>query len=367
MRIHLAAAAAACASLVSTQAQIADTTVKRAMPVTQAKPGARSTSPRVPAPSTKAISLPPDAPVVTLKGVCAPKPAPRAPQPATPVCQTVVTRGDLDGFIKAVAPDSTNAQRGRVAVQYARTLAFSELAEQQGFAKDPAVAKELAEQVKLAKMKVLSDAFLQSIQSKTVITEADVQTYYDQQKEQFETVTVSRLAVPFLVPNETGRRLEPAVVKAELEKLQKRAAAGEDMAQLQIEAFDHLHVLAPPPPLGSDSFRRGSVQGDEAKAFDMKVGEVSSVLETPASLAILKLESRTPLPLAMVRPEIQAKLHRDRVEKAIYGTTKDIKPMFNLEYLDMPAQPDVFAGLTTNTPAGNRSVPVRHFSRSTRP
>ena len=86
--------------------------------------------------------------MVTLQGVCRTVPAKGAP------CRTVITRGDLDGFAAASEPDASGAARGRLAVQYARTVAFAALAERQGLDKDPALAKEL----EIARMRVLAGA-----------------------------------------------------------------------------------------------------------------------------------------------------------------------------------------------------------------
>src|SRR5215470_4963239 len=126
--------------------------------IRQAGPGA--TTP----PSAKAANVPPDTPVVTLDGIC------KERQAKSP-CKTVVTREDLDRFMGASAPDSSPAARSRAAIQYARTVAFSALAEQQGLDKNPILAKELDLQLRLLRMRILGTAFVQNLeqQSTTIL------------------------------------------------------------------------------------------------------------------------------------------------------------------------------------------------------
>jgi len=352
MRFFVTAAALACVSGVIAQTQGVDTPVQKPMAMPKAptarkriiRPGTAQGA--APANAAKAPEVPPDTPVVTLKGVC------KDPQAKGGACQTVITREDLDRYIASSGPESAGA-RGRLAVQYARTQAFSALAEQQGLDKNPVLAKELAAQLKLARMRILATAFLQSQQARqlTATTEVEVQKYYELHKDQYEQVQVRRMAIPVVAPTEDGRPLDRAAVKAEMEELRKRAVAGEDLNQLQLEAYRHLHIQAPPPPLNPVTWRRGMVQGDEAKAFDLKPGEMTDVLDLPAAFAVLKIESKEPAPIETVRPEIDGGLRRLRMQNQLSKLTKEVSAEFNLQYLDMQAQPDLFSGVPMPVPA----------------
>ena len=280
--------------------------------------------------------VPPNTPVVTLTGVCKDRTA------KTP-CETVITREDLDEFVAASAPEVSRITRSRQAVQYARSLAFASLAEQQGLAKDPVVAKELDAQPKDARARILANAFLEKLQAQApVVTESDVQKYYDEHRDQYEQVQVRRMSVPFEVPNESGRRLEPKAVKSEMEELRTRAIAGEDFNRLLQDAYQHLRIQATPPPVNVVTLRRAGLQGEEAKLFGLNPGEVSAVLDLPASFAFVKVESNDPMPIQSVRPEIEAALRRDRLQNEVSKRTKGIAAQFNLEYFGLPSQPDMF-------------------------
>lgn len=360
MRAFVITVVLACASSVIAQTDVTDTPAKAPAVAPQAPiqtpPVKRTGPPGKPPETAKTPNLPPNAPVVTLQGVC------RGQQPSA-ACKTVVTRDELDRFVNAFAPDVADSARGRMAIQYARTVAYSAMAEQQGLDKNPALAKELEFQLKLTRMRVLANAFTQTLQgAQTGIAEAEIKKYYDAHKDRYEQVQVRRLAVPASVPTESGHPLDPAVVKAEMEQLRERAVAGADLNQLQQDAYKHLHIQATPPPVNLSSLRRGSVQGDEAKAFDMNPGEVSNVLDLPAALAIVKVESKEPVPIESVHQEIEYALRRDHMQDATDKLTKQISAQFNLQYLGLSSQPDLFGPLPMS-PATSRMNVRRAPSR----
>ena len=148
--------------------------------------------------------------------------------------------------------------------------------------------------------------------------------------------------------------MDRSAAKAEMEEARNRAVAGEDLNQVLQDAFKHLHIQAPPPPVNVVTLRRGTLQGDEAKLFDLNPGEFSAVLDLPAAFAIIKVESKSPMPLESVRQQIEAALRQDRLQNEISKRTKDITAQFNLEYFDMPSQPDIF-GMTVISPAASRA------------
>jgi hypothetical protein len=362
MRLSVTAVMLACASCVIAQTQVA--TPQAPTPLPARKAGIRRAT-GAPASAKPAVDVPPTTPVVTLQGVC------KERQAKSP-CKTVITREELDKFVNAFSPDASESARGGVAVQYARTLAFSTLAEQQGFDKNPVLAKELEVQVKLIRMRILASAFLQNLQEHTPsVTDPEIQKYYDDHRERYEQASVRRLSVPVTVPTENGRPLDPAAIKSEMEEVRNRAVAGEDFNQLQVDAYKHLHIQATPPPMNPMTLRRTTLQGDEAKAFDLKPGEVSEVLGLPAAFVIFKLESKDAPPIAIVRQEIENALRVGRMQNEVSKLDKTVSAQFNLEYLGMSSQPDLFgpAALRPATirPAASRASVRRPAPGATRP
>jgi len=260
----------------------------------------------------------------------------------------------LDRFLGASAPDASTATRGRAAIQYARTIAFSAQAEQLGLEKNAALAKELELQLKLLRMRILATAFLQNLeQQSTTVLGSEVERYYQLHRKEYEQATVRRVAIPITVPTESRLPLDRAAAQSEMETLRARAAAGEDLNQALQDAFAHLHLQAPPPPVNAMAVRRNDLQGDEVKAFDLNPGEITPVLDLPAAFAIIKLDAKEPLPIDSVRPEIERALRRDTVQNTVSKIGKRVNTEFNLRYLELPSQPDVFG------PAGTNPLPPR--------
>ena len=151
-----------------------------------------------------------------------------------------------------------------------------------------------------------------------------------------------------------------------MDKVRTRAVAGEDLDEILKDAYKNLNIQATPPPVTVKAIRRNEVQGDEAKALDLKPGEVSGVLDSLASFAIIKLESKDTMALTNARKEIETALLRERSQKQVAEITKQMSAQFNLQYFGMESQPDVFnpaattPSLKTTTPwqRGSRPAPV---------
>ena len=98
-------------------------------------------------------------------------------------------------------------------------------------------------QLKLVRMRILASAYLQKAQQQTAaVTGVEVQRYYEAHHDQYEQAQVRRVSVPFAVPTESGRSLDHATVQSEMTVLRDRAAAGEDLNQLQQQAYQDLHI-----------------------------------------------------------------------------------------------------------------------------
>ena len=75
-------------------------------------------------PVSPTLEVAPETPVVTLEGVC------DRPQVAgAKGCKTVITRAQLDSMIELLAPETPQSARHQFAINYARLLAASEVAQ----------------------------------------------------------------------------------------------------------------------------------------------------------------------------------------------------------------------------------------------
>jgi len=276
---------------------------------------------------------------VTLDGVCdrAQKAA------ATSGCKTVITRAQMDSLIDMLEPDAPSTANRQFSINYARLLAASDLAEQRHLDSNPEVAKELQVQLKLARMEVLADSLLREIRMKTeAIPEPEIRKYYTDHQDYFEQVELQRVYLPKSAPD-SGQPGDNAAVKAKADELQARAAAGEDFDQLQQEAYKDLGIKGTLPPTKLGFLPRTKFSPDDAKlVFQMQPGGVSPLLDSEGAMLILKLESKKTISMEDARTEIETLLLHDRLDQELREATKSVKAQFNLKYLDMQAEPELF-------------------------
>jgi hypothetical protein len=311
------------------------------VPPLLARPGAVSQqrSP-IARPAPAFAEVQPNAPIITLDGVCE---QPHVPAKKT-TCKTTLTRAQFDAMVDTLAPQATDASRRQFAVAYARLLAASATADQQHLDKDPAVAKELDAKIKLVRMQVLSEALYRKFQEKAdSVPSAEIEKYYSDHLSNFDQINLQRITFPESARTSSGTRLDPETVKNKAEEIQARAAAGEDFDALQLAAFSDLGIKVPVMPSTKiDKVRRGNLPETLTKAFDLKVGEVSGVLQSFDGFAVIKLVSKESIPLETVKPEIQSTLRQEHMQQELHAASAKIKADFNLNYVQSPTAPDLF-------------------------
>ncbi len=119
----------------------------------QAAPGSPAPAQQAPAPADTSAAVPPDAPVITVEGVCPAQPktaAPKGPaaKPATadkaPAaktaaadCKTVITKAEFEKLANGVAPNVTPQLKKQLAGVLPRLIAMSSQARKKGLDKTP--------------------------------------------------------------------------------------------------------------------------------------------------------------------------------------------------------------------------------------
>lgn len=307
-------------------------------PASQAKPPAKSPSTKQPA---DAKEVPPDAAVITIKGLCSSSAARTAasktvdakPAPKPAACVTIVTRKDLEMLIDTVQPNLQPAQRRTLAQRYAELLVMANAATKAGTEKDPKVQ----EQIRLSKLQIVASAYSREVQQKeSEVPPADIEKYYKEHAAQYEQAKLLRIYVP-MVSTEEGKPPDAAASKMVAEKIQQRAAGGEDFEKLQKEAFANSKGTAPSTDLGER--RRGTLPPKQEEAvFALKAGEVSLALEEASGFYIYKLVSKDEVPLDKVHDEIKGTLGRERSREAVEKLRTSVQPIFNDAYFG-PAPP----------------------------
>ena len=344
----------------------------------QAQPGT-TPAPASPAQATGAAKaptppaeVPENAVVLTIKGVCpaAPKTtaasktgaskttAATAKKPAD--CKTEITRAQFEKLTGALqqGPNPLNAQQKRqLAAQLPQLMAMSEAAKAKGLEK----TARFGETMKFVKMRILSAELQRAVQEEAdKVPPEKIAKYYKDNPEAFEQFTLERLFIPRYKqaeaedkekeeakepekPTEEQQKAKEAADQAKREQgeqemkkladgLRERAAAGEDFAKLQKEAFDAAGTKVANPTVTLPPMRRTGLPAAHAAVFDLKVGELSAVISDNGGHYIYKVVKKELLPLDQVKEEIHTKLKGEQLKELMDKYTNSFQATPNEAY-----------------------------------
>ena len=318
-----------------------------------------------PAPVDTSASVPADAAVLTIEGVCAPKPKPAAAKgaaakpasaktPAPADCKTVITKAQFEQLANNLAPNITPQMKKQLAGALPRLIAMADDAKKLGLDKTP----QYRERVKFQTMRVLAEELQQNIQEEAAkVPDADIEKYYKDHPDNFEVYNLDRIFVPRAkqaaeLKNEPGKnekltedeqKAKEAADKAKAEEgeqamtkladdLRAKAAAGEDFTKLQKEAFEAAGMKIETPTVNLPSTRRASLPPTHAAAFELKSGEVSQVINDAGGHYIYKLNSKTETPLEQAKAEIRGRLQSERMREQMDKLNSSFKVETNEAY-----------------------------------
>lgn len=311
-----------------------------------------------------AASVPADAAVITVKGVCPAQTKPAAPKAGaakaagtaakTPAadCKTVITKAEFERLASGVAPNLTPQLKKQLATVLPRLIAMSAEAQKKGLDKNP----RYLETVKFAKMQILTQELQRSTQEEAAkIPEADIAEYYKKNPEAYEQYNLDRLFIPRTRQveaenNDKDEKLTEEQQKAKdeqekrkqaegeeemsqlAEKLRARAAAGEDIAKLQKEAFEAAGMKIDSPTVNLPTVRRTGLPPGHTAVFDLKAGEVSQLINDSGGHYIYKVNKKETLPLEKVKDEIHSTLQNQRMRDAMEKYQNSFKAETNEAY-----------------------------------
>src|SRR5580700_11265590 len=307
---------------------------------------------KAPAPATEVSE---NAVVLTVKGVCAATPQTAAAsktgasktvtakKPAD--CKTEITRAQFEKLTSALQPGAnplTPQQRRQLANQLPQLMALSEAAKAKGLDK----STQFLETMKFVKMRVLTSELQRTLQEDAdKVPPEKITEYYKNNPEAYEQFSLDRLFIPrFKQPEAENKaenkedkeeRKEPEKLTEEQQKakdaadqakreqgeqemnkladsLRAEAAAGEDFAKLQKEAFEAAGTKVANPTVNLPKIRRTGLPPAHAAVFDLKVGEVSAVISDNGGHYIYRVVSMEVLPLEQVKDEIHNKMKGER-------------------------------------------------------
>ena len=316
--------------------------------------------------SGSASNLAPDAPVVTIGGLCSSDlshmgersvpsktagskaAVPSKPENSAPAvragCRTTITRAQYEKLAGVVAPNKPPQTTVQLAHFYSTQLLYAQKAHELGLDRDP----QFDEILKFTYVQVLARAFNNHMQREAdAKTEAEFESYYKQHPAEFEQVQVLQISVPKKkqYPDPSGQpgpapanvdaAADEAALKAEAEKIQRRAAAGEDFEKLQDEAYTFAGDPDGAPDTDMGENTRADLAPFGSEVFALQPGQVTVVLSGNEAWHIFKAVSRQMMPADEAKKRISAK----RMKEAMDSVNNSVKPQFNETYFGRAGPP----------------------------
>jgi peptidyl-prolyl cis-trans isomerase C len=308
-------------------------------------------APNQPAPADTSASVPADAPVLTITGVCAEKPAAAS---AGQDCKTIITKAEFEKLANALAPNASPQQKKQLASVLPRLMAMANQAKERGMDH----TEQYTQTLEYVKMQVLSNQLQRKLQDEAAdISDADMEKYYKDNPDAFEQFNLDRIFVPRTkqeaeatedddkdakltaeqkkakedAEKAKSQKSEEAMTKL-ADSLRARAAAGEDIAKLQKEAFDAGGMKIEAPTVNLPSVRRSGLPQPHAGVFDLKPGEVSQVISDTGGHYIYKMNGKSTMPLDQAKNEIRGKIQNDRMREKMEKLNGSFSSVSNEAY-----------------------------------
>ena len=312
-------------------------------PKAAAKPTAESAKPA----STPAAKVPtatnavPDAPVITIPGICEKKPVKTAPASA---CQTVITKSEFEKLINAAQPNMPQASRRRFADSYVMGLILANEAHKNGLDKGPNYETTM----KLMRTQVLAQQQYAAMQKEAaLVPEQDIADYYHAKLADYEEANISLINIPSTKQIEGEDKLSAedkakqqkeseAAMKKLADDLRARAVAGEDFAKLQEEAFQTAGIKTKVPNTSMGKTRRSALPAKFASIMDMKSGEVSPLISDQGAYLIIKIEAKETEPLDKVHDQIKTLLEKQKMQDNMKHIQTSVTPIIDEKYFEVP-------------------------------
>ena len=309
-------------------------------------------------------SVAPDAPVITIKGLCDKSSGASA---AGADCKTIITRSEFEKLMSALRPNLSKAQQQQVAARYVQLLILQNKAEELGLDKGPA----FEEQMQVQRLQVLASLAVEHIQREAgQVSDADIESYYREHSADFRTVSYDKIFVPkqkqadMAKPAaandpdaQKAREAGEAEMKEEADKLRARAASGEDFVKLQQEAYDMagLKLQATAVNTHVENAPKDRLPPGDSSIFELKKGDVSQVFNDPAGFMIYKIDDFQDPRLETVKPEVARMLQSQKLKTSNEELQKSAvdNTIYNNAYFATPAAPSLRnPGEPATPPAG---------------
>jgi hypothetical protein len=271
-----------------------------------------------------------------------------------------VTKAQFETLVEALNPQMPAPARRQLAESYPRLLLFANKARELGLDQDPG----FAEAMRFASIQLLTQRLNRYFeQQASSISDSDVEKYYKANVVKFERAELLRIFVPKQTRQgqnaASGGHSSTAIDSPMLtvaEKIQARAAAGEDFQQLQKEAFEAASISSGSPNVSTGKIAAVGLPLNHQKVFEMEPGQVSDVIADPSGYYIYKVVLKQMVPLAQASKEIRKWMASQRVQDATASLTKSSKSELDPLYFGASPGTSRFSGQRASKPGDEPSA-----------
>jgi hypothetical protein len=281
-------------------------------------------------------SLPPTTAALAMNGVCDTS---QTAKGATG-CRIVVTKAEMQDLLRVVQPNASSTEQHQFEINYVTLAAAAGEAQRRHLEADPQVAEQIRTQEKLVRMQVLANSLYRSVERQANdVPAAELEKYYEGHQDDYKKEEVLRVYIPKTPSAVNGQAADLAILKAMAEDVRKRALAGEDFDSLQKDVFVNLGIKAVPPATKVTVTKLTKLPAAEKPVLGLETGRVGDVVETAVAFVVLKMESRSVIPLESAKADVVDAVQHERMQAQIREITENGKTQFNLSYLELPAAP----------------------------
>lgn len=312
-------------------------------------------------------NLAPDAPVVTIDGLCGSEPysiadpagnsksgdstASKASDPQAtassfsatdPGCRTTITRARFENLASVVAPNQPPQGTIQFARFYSDQLLFARKARELGLDKDP----HFDDILKFTYLQVLARAMNDRLQKEAEVPDAEFEKYYKEHPREFDEVELLQVSIPkqkqhaaeagSASPAKVNKAADEAAMKAEAEKIYREVLAGGDFEKLQDEAY----TVAGNPDDAPDSdmglVTRAELGDSQEEIFALRPGQISKLISREQAWHIFKVVSRQMIAQIDARKMVTSQ----RFKAAVESLKNSVKPQLNEAYFGPSANPE---------------------------
>lgn len=318
---------------------------QNATPGPEKKAGSAAETSAPPASADSTTTVAPKQPVITVYGICGEGKV--KPASAASPCISVMNREQFENLMNALNPGGKAiSARGRqnLAQTYAEALALEAAARRSGLED----TNEFQQLMNWSRLRVAADLYRRKLEEKySTPPQEEVDAYYRQHVASFDRVSISRILLP--------RQNTSGGDNAEFDKkalevantARARAVKGDDIKEVQKDAYSALGLSAPPPVNLGKYGRANFTDKEGADVFSLKPGEISPVEAETRSYVIYKVDAKETLSEEEVKAEISREISQKKFKDAIKAITDQAHAEFDEQYfgagmntpLKVPAMP----------------------------